>query len=111
MDKTIIQPHETVTYTITANNTSDKVWSGVQVSDTLDYSLMTLLNDSITVNGVKVSKEAWSFDGRRLVLNLGDIQPGQSVRASFSVEFKADASGKTFAGRIFYETEKEHLRL
>lgn len=96
VDKTIVQPHETATYTITANNTSDKVWSGVQVSDTLDYSLMTLLNDSITVNGVKTSKEAWSFDGRRLVINLGDIQPGQSVRAVFSVEFKTDASSKSF---------------
>lgn len=96
VDKTIVQPHETATYTITANNTSGKVWSGVQVSDTLDYSLMTLLNDSITINGVKTSKEAWSFDGRRLVLNLGDIQPGQSARASFSVEFKTDASGKSF---------------
>lgn len=96
VDKTIIQPHETVTYTITANNTSDKVWNGVQAVDTLDNSLMTLLNDSITIDGVKASKAVWDFDGRDLVIDLGDIQPGQSVQAVFSVEFKTDASGKAF---------------
>ncbi len=96
VDKTIVQPHETVTYTITANNTSDKVWSGVQAVDTLDNSLMTLLNDSIIIDGVKASKAAWDFDGRKLVIDLGDIQPGQSVEAVFSVEFKTDASSKSF---------------
>ncbi len=96
VDKTIVQPHETITYTITASNTSDKVWSGVQAVDTLDNSLMTLLNDSITIDGVKASKAVWDFDGRDLVIDLGDIQPGQSVEAVFSVEFKTDASGKAF---------------
>ena len=96
VDKTIVQPHETVTYTVTAANSTDKVWSGVQVSDTLDNSLMTLLNDSITIDGVKASKAVWSFDGRGLVLDLGDIQPGQSVKAVFSVEFKTDATDKAF---------------
>ena len=34
------------------SQTTDKVWSGVQVSDTLESSIMTLLNDSITIYGI-----------------------------------------------------------
>lgn len=96
VDKTIVNPRETVTYTISATNDTDEVWKGVQITDTLDSSMMTLLNDSITVNGVKASPNIWSFNGRDLVLTLGDIQPGQSMQAAFSVEFKTDASGKSF---------------
>lgn len=96
VDKTIVKPRETVTYTITATNTTDKVWSSAQATDTLDNSIMTLINDSITINGTKATSDQWSFGERDLAINLGDIQPGSSVKAEFCVEFKTDASSKTF---------------
>ncbi len=94
VDKTIVKPRESVTYTITASNTTDMVWENVQALDILDSSMLTLINDSVSINGVKSSQ--WSFNGCELVLNLGDIQPGGSAEAQFRVEFKTDASGKAF---------------
>ena len=57
---------------------------------------MTLINDSIKIDGAKAASDKWSFSGHNLVVNMGDIQPGSSVKAEFRVEFKTDASGKSF---------------
>ena len=101
VDKTVVKAKESVTYTITATNNSDKVWAGVKALDTLDDSLMYLLDDTIFIDGVnyRMGSSKWSFSGRELMLDLGDIQPGRSVSARFKVEFKNDAAGHSFVNR------------
>lgn len=98
VDKVTVGVQETATFTITATNNSETTWTGVEALDTLDDSLMTLLDERVYIDGVQYSMNSgkWAFDGRTLKLSLGDILPGRSVTARFTVQFKNDAGGKVF---------------
>jgi uncharacterized repeat protein (TIGR01451 family) len=98
VDKTLVNPGEKVTYTITAKNNTAETWSGVQIYDVLDTSILTLIDDSIYINGIRflAGSGKWTFTDRQLVVNLGDITPGASVKCEFQVQFKNDASNSTY---------------
>ena len=98
VDKTIVNTGDKVTYTITATNNTDEVWTGVQVYDVLDTSVLTLIDDSIYINGVRYLSGSgkWSFTDKQLVINLGDIETGKTVAVHFTVQFKNDAANSTY---------------
>lgn len=87
-----------VTYTVTATNDSKdkKTWEDVIFTDVLDDGIMTLLNDSIYADGVRLTANQFTYRNDCLTIELGDIAPGKSEEVKFSVQFKNDAGGKTF---------------
>ena len=98
VDKTIVNTGEKVTYSITAVNNTSEPWTGVQVYDVLDTSVLTLIDDSIYIDGIRYLSGSgkWTFTDKQLVINLGDIAAGQTVKCDFSIQFKNDAVNTTF---------------
>ena len=65
------------------------------LKDTLDTSMVTpVLQNNVYVDGVLSDK--WSFADKVFSLELGDIAPRQSHTVALTVQFKADAGGKTY---------------
>lgn len=98
VDKTLVNAGDKVTFTIKVFNNSDTVWTGVQVYDVLDTSMVTLINDTIYIDGIRYPETSgkWTFADRQLVYTLGDINPGQEILCTFDVLFKNDAAGHTY---------------
>lgn len=98
VDKTIVQTGDKVTFTIKAINNSKEVWTGVQVYDVLDTSMVTLITDTIYIDGILYPQTSgkWGYADKQLVYNLGDIAPGQAIICSFMVQMKNDAAGQTY---------------
>lgn len=102
VDKTVVDvskgtPDEkrTATFTITVGNNSSETWKNVVLKDTLDTSMVTpVLQSNVYMDGVLSDK--WSFTHKVFSLELGDIAPGQSHTIVLTVQFKADAGGKTY---------------
>lgn len=102
VDKTVVNvskgaenADKTVTFTIVVGNNSDTTWESVVLKDTLDTSMVTpVLQNNVYVDGVLNSD--WSFAGKAFTLELGDIASGQSHTIVLTVQFKADAGGKTY---------------
>lgn len=86
---------KTATFMIVVGNNSDTTWESVVLKDTLDTSMLTpVLQNNVYVDGVLNSD--WSFAGKVFTLELGDIASGQSHTIVLTVQFKADAGGKTY---------------
>ncbi|MCD7947392.1 MAG: DUF11 domain-containing protein [Oscillospiraceae bacterium] len=98
VDKTIVNTGDKVTYTITAKNNTEETWTGVQIYDVLDTSILTLIDDTIYIDGIRYLSGSgkWSFTDRQLVINLGDIDAGKEVKVSFTVQFKNDAANSSY---------------
>lgn len=98
VDKTIVSAGDKVTFTITAKNNTTDDWTSVHVYDVLDTSMITLIDDTIYVDGIRYPETSgkWIYSDKQLVYNLGDIAPGQEVICKFTVQFKNDAAGQTY---------------
>ena len=102
VDKTVVDVSKsasdekrTATFTIVVGNNSDTTWENVVLKDTLDTSMVTpVLQNNVYVDGVLNDK--WSFADKVFSLELGDIAPRQSHTVTLTVQFKADAGGKTY---------------
>ena len=102
VDKTVVNvskgaadEQKTATFTITVGNNGKEPWKNVVLKDTLDTSMLTpVLQDNVYVDGVLNSK--WSFADKVFTLELGDIAPGAFHEIKLTVQFKADAGGKTY---------------
>ena len=95
VSKGAVNEQKTATFTITVGNNGKEVWKNVVLKDTLDTSLVTpVLQDNVYVDGVLNNK--WSFADKVFTLELGDIAPGASHEVKLTVQFKADAGGKTY---------------
>lgn len=102
VDKTVVDVSEgaadeqkTATFTITVGNNGKEPWKNVVLKDTLDTSVVTpVLQDNVYVDGVLNNK--WSFANKVFTLELGDIAPGAFHEIKLTVQFKADAGGKTY---------------
>ena|GEM_PF-2289025 len=70
---------ETITYTITVENTGDVALTGLVVTDTLPAQLEDLRNLVLPTGASD------SFDGQVLTVTLGEIAPGATVAISFEV--------------------------
>lgn len=102
VDKTVVNvskgaadEQKTATFTITVGNNGKETWKNVVLKDTLDTSVVTpVLQDNVYVDGVLNSK--WSFANKVFTLELGDIAPGAFREIKLTMQFKADAGGKTY---------------
>ena len=102
VDKTVVNvgsgisaDRKRATFTITVGNDSNQTWKRVILKDTLDTTLVTpVLKNNVYVDGVLNSK--WSFRSKVFTLELGDIAPNEKRVVKITVEFKTDASGKTY---------------
>ena len=102
VDKTVVNvskgaadEQKTATFTITVGNNGKEMWKDVVLKDTLDTSVVTpVLQDNVYVDGVLNNK--WSFADKVFTLELGDIAPGAFHEIKLTVQFKADAGGKTY---------------
>lgn len=109
VDKTVVDVSKgasdekrTATFTITVGNNSSETWKNVVLKDTLDTSVVTpVLQNNVYVDGALSNK--WSFADKVFSLELGDIAPRQSHTVTLTVQFKADAGGKTY---VNYATGK-----
>lgn len=87
-----------VTYTVlVGNDRSDKkVWENVVFTDVLDDGIMTLVNDTIYVDGVRLNTNKFIYRNDCITIELGNILYGQEIEVKFTVEFKPDAANKSF---------------
>ena len=109
VDKTIVNTGEKITYTINAVNNTKGAWTSVQLYDVLDTSVLTLIDDSIYIDGIRYLSGSgkWTFVDRQLVINLGDIAAGQSVKCDFTVQFKNDAENSSYVNHATIKSTKE----
>lgn len=106
VDKTVVDvskgaadEQKTATFTITVGNNGKGAWKNVVLKDTLDTSVVTpVLQDNVYVDGILSSK--WSFANKVFTLELGDIAPGTFHEVKLTVQFKADAGGKTYVNYV-----------
>ena len=86
-----------VTYTIhVGNDSSEKTWEDVVLADVLDPGMVTLITDSIYIDGVRLNANQWAYRSGILTIELGDIQHGKEVEVKFNLEFKRDAGNKRY---------------
>lgn len=84
------------TYTIKLTNTTDKVWKDVKVKDILDSYRVTLIHDTVKVNGMPVrwgggynyTPQASMMD--EMDIPVGDIDPGETATVEFSIMHSSD---------------------
>lgn len=84
------------TYTIKLTNTTDKEWKDVKVKDILDSYRVTLIYDTVKVNGMPVrwgggynyTPQASMMD--EMDIPVGDIDPGETATVEFSIMHSSD---------------------
>lgn len=79
-----------LTYTIVVSNDTDYDYVGPVVTDILDISLISLVDDSVTVDGVKISTPQYTWDSSsgKLSISLSDIEAKGKKTITFQVEKK-----------------------
>lgn len=79
-----------LTYTIVVSNNTDYDYVGPVVTDILDISLISLVDDSVTVDGVKISTPQYTWDSSsgKLSISLTDIEAKGKKTITFQVEKK-----------------------
>lgn len=79
-----------LTYTIVVSNDTDYDYVGPVVTDILDISLISLVDDSVTVDGVKISTPQYTWDSSsgKLSISLTDIEAKGKKTITFQVEKK-----------------------
>lgn len=79
-----------LTYTIVVSNDTDYDYVGPVVTDILDISLISLVDDSVTVDGVKISAPQYTWDNSsgKLSISLTDIEAKGKKTITFQVEKK-----------------------
>lgn len=80
----------TLTYTITLSNQTTTSYQNPVISDTLDTSLVTFVEDSVTINETKASSSEYSYDTgtNTLKINLQEVQPNSNTNIKFQVKKK-----------------------
>ncbi len=79
-----------LTYTIVVSNDTDYDYVGPVITDVLDISLISLVDDSVTVDGVKISTPQYTWDSSsgKLSISLSDIEAKGKKTITFQVEKK-----------------------
>ena len=79
-----------LTYTIVVSNDTDYDYVGPVVTDILDISLISLVDDSVTVDGVKISTPQYTWDSNsgKLSISLTDIEAKGKKTITFQVKKK-----------------------
>ena len=80
-----------LTYTIALDNATDTTYEKPIITDVLDNTLVDFVNDSVTIDGVKVDQSKYKYDeaSHTLTVNLDDVTPSGSTTLMFLVTKKA----------------------
>ncbi|MFH1444179.1 MAG: hypothetical protein ABIG34_02205 [Candidatus Peregrinibacteria bacterium] len=79
-DRREVKPGDTVTYTVTLRNTTDRPFRSVRIEDRLDVRFMTVLG-----------AERGQMQGDQLVWGIPELDPGQVWTVRYSVEISPRA--------------------
>lgn len=79
-----------LTYTITLSNQTTTSYQNPVISDTLDTTLVTFVEDSVTINETKASSSEYSYDtsNNTLKITLTEVQPNSNTIIKFQVKKK-----------------------
>jgi len=79
-----------LTYTIVINNEADEDYTSPVITDMLDTSLITFVEESVTVDGVKLdtTKYTWDSSTGKLTINLEDVSVNTKKTVTFQVSKK-----------------------
>lgn len=79
-----------LTYTITLSNQTNTTYENPVISDTLDTSLVTFVEDTVTINETKASSSEYSYDTgtNTLKITLTEVQPNSNTNIKFQVKKK-----------------------
>lgn len=80
-----------LTYTIKVDNQASETYTAPVVTDILNGTLVSFVNDSVTIDGVKATSSEYSFESstNTLTITLTDIPAGGSKTITFQVTKKA----------------------
>lgn len=80
----------TLLYTITLNNTTDKEYSNVVLTDALDTSLITLLPSTIKIGEAYATQSEYQYEesSGTLTITLGNVPDSESKTVTFEVKKK-----------------------
>ena len=79
-----------LTYTIEVSNQTDQSYESPVITDILNPTLITLVDGSISIDGVTASSSQYSWDEQtgKLTVNLSDIESKQKSTITFKVSKK-----------------------
>lgn len=79
-----------LTYTIMVNNDTNESYTNPVITDVLDASLISFVNDSVTIDGVKMETTQYSYDSQsgKLTITLPDIEANGKKTVTFQVSKK-----------------------
>lgn len=77
-----------LTYTITVKNETDTSYVSPVITDVLDTSLVSFIENSVYINGVLADDTKYSYDAstKTLTINLEDITANGSTTVTFQVK-------------------------
>lgn len=77
-----------LTYTIVVQNDTNTVYTDPYITDVLDTSLVSFVEDSVYINSEKADTSKYSFDSstKTLKINLDNIAPSSSSTITFQVK-------------------------
>lgn len=79
-----------LTYTIEVNNQAEESYTEPVITDILDKSLITLVENSITIDNVKIDSTQYTWDEQsgKLTIKLPDIESKTKKTVTFQVSKK-----------------------
>ena len=80
-----------LTYTIVINNKADLSYTTPVITDILDTTKVGFVNESVTIDGVKVENSKYTYEESTgtLTITLDDIEATGSTTITFQVSKKA----------------------
>lgn len=80
-----------LTYTIVINNNTDLSYVAPVITDVIDTSMVSFVNESVTIDGVKADNSKYSYEeaSGTLTINLDDIASSKNTTITFQVSKKA----------------------
>lgn len=77
-----------LTYTITVKNETDTSYVSPVITDVLNTSLVSFIENSVYINGVLADDTKYSYDAstKTLTINLEDITANGSTTVTFQVK-------------------------
>lgn len=79
-----------LTYTIVINDNTDLSYVAPVITDVKDISMVSFVNESITIDGVKADSSKYSYEeaSGTLIINLDDIASSKNTTITFQVSKK-----------------------
>lgn len=77
-----------LTYTITLKNETDNPYTALVLSDTLDTSLIELVDGTLMIDGAYAQSSEYTYTSKTLTINLDEVEAQGEKIVKFSVKKK-----------------------